>query len=278
MAPESVLPRWPVLLTVLCALGCPRPTPPAADRRVVALPAEHEPADDEIARLVDAHVTHAVRSIEPFFGVALPRPFRVRILPDRAALDAFWRAEWEQPAEFASECWMVASGDVDMLSLLSPRVWKEQACEHDPDDDAHVRLLLTHEVIHVLHHQLHPRQGLDLDDSIGWFVEGVAVFGSGQLGDGHLATAREALDAGAAPAELERAWSGKYRYGVSGSLVAYVDHCWGRRKLVELMRTSTEEQLLGALGITEPDLLSTWAVWVRDPETAECPRPADAGQ
>ncbi len=253
-----------------CASPAPAPNPPAPQAAVPRFRLASESVDGATADQIADHVAAAIDAIEPFFGVKLPRPFEIRIAPDRRAVDAIWRVEWEQPPEFASECWMVGSGDDDTLVVLSPRVWRSQACEHDPDDEQQTRLLLTHEVIHVLHHQLHPRRGRDLDDATGWFVEGVAVFGSGQLTDGHLASAREAIAAGAGPIDLEHAWAGKYRYGISGSLVSYVDACWGRAAVVDLMRLTTEAEILGALGVSESDLLGRWAAWVREPSDDHC--------
>ena len=63
--------------------------------------------------------------------------------------------DWNLP-DFQSECWMIGSGMAHRLDFLSPRVWKTQACEHDPDDEVEIRQLLTHELVHVYHCQYLP--------------------------------------------------------------------------------------------------------------------------
>src|SRR6516165_2607432 len=80
---------------------------------------------------------------------------------------------------------MVASGVADRMVILSPRVWKTQAAEHDPADAEHLRDLIAHELVHVYHGQHNPRPDFDGMDDSGWFVEGLAVYVSGQLERSH---------------------------------------------------------------------------------------------
>jgi len=176
-------------------------------------------------------IVAARERVESFFGQPFRRAFEVLVLPDRAALDAHWRTAWKLP-DFRSECWMVASGSAAELALLSPAAWAKEACEHDAADRAHRAALLAHELVHVFHAQYNPHPDMEGLEGIAWFVEGLAVHGSGQLDDGHLASPREAIERGLAPARLADAWSGRYRYGVSGSLVRWIDRQIGRRRLV----------------------------------------------
>ena len=202
------------------------------------------------------------RRIEAFFGARFPRGAVVRVSPSRAALDVHWRALFQDP-QLKTQCWMVGSGFTSELSILSPAAWTRDACEHDPRDHEAVERLIIHELVHTYHQQLNPR--LESDEaaaSVAWFLEGVAVYASGQLEDGHLASAREAIAAGKAPAALKDAWTGKYKYGVSGSLVAYVDHAWGRATLVRLLHASSTAEILGVIGVGEAELLTQWRAWV----------------
>jgi hypothetical protein len=157
---------------------------------------------------------------------------------------------------------MVASGVAARLELLSPRVWRTEACEHDPDDARHVRELVAHELVHVYHGQHNPSPDFAEVTGIDWFVEGLATHASGQLASGELASAREALENGAGPGALADAWKGKYRYGVSGSLVAFVEHELGREALVGLLDATTGEELLARIGRSEAELLDGWRTWV----------------
>ena len=199
---------------------------------------------------------------ERFFGAPFPRTVRVIVHGDRARLDAHWRAQWHEPA-FTSECWMVGMGLADELSLLSPARWRDQACEHDPDDAAAIARLVAHELVHTYHQQ---RNATIADDdaageALAWFVEGVATYVSGQLDDGHLAPAADAIRDGAAPTRLADAYRGTYRYGVSGSLVAFLDATLGRAALVRMLSATTPTELLAIAGMDEPTLLARWLAW-----------------
>jgi hypothetical protein len=216
-------------------------------------------SENELAGRLEALSGAATADVERFFGAPFPSLFTVTVFSDRSTFDASFPPEW---GIGKSECWMVATGVADGVRLLSPRVWKVQACEHDPEDELHLRRLLTHELVHVYHGQLNPSPDFLDVSGIDWFVEGLATFASGQLEDPALASAREALDEGAGPTTLANAWSGRYRYGVSGSLVAFVDHELGRARLNECLAVSSSEELLALLGMEEPHLLSAWRAFV----------------
>ena len=135
--------------------------------------------------------------VEAFFGQPLPRDFQVWVFATRAELDAHWRTAWKMP-DLETECWMVASGTASELAILSPDAWAKEACEHDPATDAHLNGLLAHELAHVYHAQHNPKPDFDGLDAIAWFAEGLAVYVSGQLEEGHQATALEAIQKGLA--------------------------------------------------------------------------------
>jgi hypothetical protein len=161
-------------------------------------------------------------------------------------------------------CWMVGAADDHTLVLLSPGVWDtDEACEHDPDDAGHVRRLIAHEAVHVYHGQVNPSDDLGLLEEIGWFIEGLATWASGQLETDHAGRAAEALAAGAGPRDLATAWSGSYRYGVCGSLVAFIDDRWGRPVLRRAMEVISQAGLLGLLDTDEETFLADWQAWVK---------------
>jgi len=214
-------------------------------------------ADSAAVRSVSASVRQGMRVVEKFFGAPFPEPFDVRLFPARADLDRWWQAAWGMP-DLHSECWMVASGTGPELDVLTPRVWKTEACEHDPADSARTARLLTHEIVHVYHGQHNPRPDFEGLDAIGWFPEGLATYASGQLAHEHAGQAHEAIERGKAPARLEDGWSGKYRYAVSGSLVRYVDAKWGRKAIVLMMADTSEAGILARLHTEEATLLRDW--------------------
>lgn len=220
-------------------------------------------ADAALAEGLAQNVRVGLKQVQKFFGQPWRHRFVVRIFPDRKSLDRHWRTKWKEPA-FSSKCWMVASAVQDELSMLSPRAWKEQACEHDPTDETHLQNLITHELVHVYQDQYNPTDGYEGMEKLGWFVEGLATFVSGQLSEGHLASPREAVELGKVPAKLSHAWKGKYRYGVCGSLVQLVHRRVGRERLFELLAAVQTRAILDALAIDEERLLSAWQAHVRE--------------
>lgn len=247
------------LVAVLAACGHPAVSPPRPAPYTLAV----EPADAAVEADVRAEADAAIARIESFFGAPFARPFGFLVFGDRARLDAHWGAAWHQP-DLHTECWMIGMGLADELSILSPTAWKAEACEHDAAKPGELRMLVTHELVHTYHQQRNPTVATDdaAAEALGWFVEGLATFASGQLDDGHLASAADAIASGAAPTRLADAWSGRYRYGVSGSLVAYIDATWGRAVLIELLAARTPDELLARLAIDEATLLARWQAWV----------------
>lgn len=247
-----------LLATVLCACAAPEPHPPSPTPPREMFRLSWQPIDAALAPELEGLLRQAVGTIEAFFGAPFPRPFTVVVHPDRASFDASFPPEWGLGR---TECWMVASGVADGVQLLSPRAWKAEACEHDAEDRAHVERLLAHELVHVYHGQHNPSPDFVDVTGLDWFVEGLATLASGQLEDPSLLSARTALERGQGPASLARAWTGPARYGVSGSLVAFVEQELGRARLTGLLGATSEDELLDALGLDEEELLARWRVW-----------------
>ncbi|MBS1795273.1 MAG: hypothetical protein JSS81_15560 [Acidobacteria bacterium] len=218
-------------------------------------------ADETEKTKLAGFISNGRQTVQKFFGRDFDKKFVVFVYPDRKALTTAWRTDWKVP-DLETECWMVASGTAEKFSLLAPRTWKTEACEHDPADTADTQLVVTHELVHVYHGQHSPHPDFDGMDDVAWFVEGLAVYASGQLESQKMATARDAIENGKAPATLEKAWSGKYRYGVSGSIVKYVDARFGRKTILKMLGATTEKELLDILKLTEAELLDGWKKYV----------------
>lgn len=248
----------PLALLLLSSAAAAQPAPPAW--RAVAgegFTLEVTDADQDRAAELAKVLAGGRGEVEAFFGRPFPRSVAVKLFPDRALLTAFWREEWKAP-DFKPECWMVATGTARNLTVLSPRVWKKEACDHDPGDAVAVSRLLTHELVHVFHGQSSPSPDFDGLEGIDWFVEGLATYASGQLDAQRLSRARDAVAAGKGPARLADVWKGPNRYGFAGSLIAYVDGRWGRKTLVEMLRGTAQAGLLATLGVDEGQLLEGW--------------------
>src|SRR5262249_18676079 len=109
-----------------------------------------------------------------------------------------------------------------------------------------------------------PTGDFDGMDDLGWFVEGLAVYVSGQLESSHQSAAAKALSEGKVPKSLAKAWSGRYRYGICGSMVRYIDDKYGRAMIWKLLGETKQDAVLKHLGVTEPEFLQAWNAWVKN--------------
>lgn len=218
-----------------------------------------DPADESLRLAIQTYVREGSSRVEEFFGRPFPQPYKVEILPSRAAFDKVFKERWGVDH---TEQWAVAAGVSDSLYLLSPRVWKTQAVEHDPNDEGHIRRIISHELTHVYHGQINPSKDFEGMDDLNWLVEGLATYVSGQLDSEHRGEDIDALKKGQAPRSLATAWSGRYRYAVSGSLVRYVDHRYGRRELLKILKLTKPGDVLAELRTTETGLLDDWKMFV----------------
>lgn len=208
-------------------------------------------------------VDEGIQSVRTFMDAPFPAKFSIYLHPDRSSLDSTWQQDWGMP-EFQSACWMVASGIATKLDLLSPRTWAELACEHVYADQTATRQLITHELFHVYHGQLNKSPDFSTADGIDWFVEGFATYASGQCDSARMTEVRTSVLADAVPAGLEQFWSGKLKYGRSGSVVMYLDDKYGRAKLKALLAYDKKIEILESLNTTEAQLIADWKRFVAD--------------
>ncbi len=181
------------------------------------------------------------------------------IVGSRKDFDAAIPAAWGMTP---SQCWMVGAGVYDRLILLSPTDWGKDACDHKPGDVAEAKAIMRHELTHVLHGQYNPTRDFTGMDDAAWFVEGLATYVAGQLDGDRLVRARAAVAARKGPKALAEAWSGKEKYGFAGSMVAYLDHHYGRAKLIGLLDKTSNAAILQALGTNERQFLAGWSAWL----------------
>jgi hypothetical protein len=164
---------------------------------------------------------------------------------------------WQFPS-YQPQCWEIAAAWATELDLLSPRLWSRDACGHDPADTTHIRNVLAHEVMHVLHGQLGGHPNLGSMANAQWFTEGLAVYVSGMLDVDYAGAAQARLDAGFAPRTLAEVWSDRANYPLSGSIVRYIDRRYGRAALRDLLGARSTATILSRLGVGEAELLTGW--------------------
>jgi hypothetical protein len=208
---------------------------------------------DEYAGLVKS----GIETVTEFFGGPYAKDFDVYIHPNRRSLDSTWQHDWKMP-DFKSECWMVASGVAYRMDMISPKTWQKESCEHSYTDKIKARLLITHELVHVFHGQHNPSPDFSNITGIDWFVEGLATYASGQCDAARIADVKKAIAEEKVASSLDQFWSGKLKYGLSGSMVMYIDHKYGREKLIGLLGFTDIGDLLSALGTDEAGLLDGW--------------------
>lgn len=206
-------------------------------------------------------VDQAKKQVRAFFDSDFQKEFSVFVHPDRASLDMQLSNDWGMP-DFKTECWMVASGVAEKMDILSPKTWDRSACEHSNIDTLKTRQLITHEMIHVFHGQFNKSPDFSDVTGIDWFVEGLAVYASGQCDHKRMAAVINAVAENNYPKTLDDFWTGKLKYGFSGSMVMYIEGKVGRDKLKELLVFNRKTDLLNSLGMSEAELLTEWKSFI----------------
>lgn len=196
-------------------------------------------------------------AVEDFFQDSFKNRFSILIHPSRTSLDSSWQKDWNMP-EFKSQCWMVASGVAHKLDIISPKKWDSLACEHAYSDSIKTQHLITHELVHVYHGQQNKSPDFSDVKGIDWFVEGLAVYASGQCDSARIAPVKNAILEKNIPQSLDNFWAGKLKYGLSGTLVMYLDAKYGRETLTALLKYNTIDDLLDHLNTTEAVILTEW--------------------
>ena len=213
--------------------------------------------DSSNVHALDKFLRNGIKTVENYFEKHFSKKYDVFLFPSRVELDKQWSKEWDIP-NFKSECWMVASGVAHRLDILSMNCWKTEACEHNADDKNHIQKIITHELVHVFHGQNNPVPDFTGLDDIGWLIEGAAVLISGQLDSTKTRDLVEAKKLNKLPNQLKKAWSGKYRYIVCGSLVKFIEERYGTEVIFKLLSLTKEKEVLDLLKTTEKDLLARW--------------------
>lgn len=197
--------------------------------------------------------------VEQFFGAPYKTPVSFVLADNRKEFNAAFPAEWGLTE---TQCWMVGLGYDKQMVLLSPAAWTTEACDHDPKDQAHTQGIITHELAHVYHGQYNHTGDFTGMDDMGWWVEGLAVYASSQMTSERWVQARSAALSAQSPTQLESVWNGDAKYGLAGSLIAYIDDTYGRAAIVAMLTMTKEAEILDYLKVDEATLLAKWKSWL----------------
>ena len=159
---------------------------------------------------------------------------------------------------------MVASGVATKLDMISPKLWDNQSCEHIYSETIKTQQLITHELVHIYQGQLNISPDFSAAEGIDWFVEGLATYASGQCDSSVINRVKKAISENKIPKSLDDFWTGNLRYGLSGTVVKYIDYKYGREKLKELLPFNKKSAILLALKTSETDLLVEWKKYIQD--------------
>lgn len=218
---------------------------------------QYKEADEEFLNEYQSFFDKGKTSVEAFFGTPFKGDYTIYIHPTRESLDSTWQKDWGFPG-FNSQCWMVASGVADRLDVISPKRWDSLSCEHVYTESTKTQNLITHELVHVYHGQLNKSPDFSEVNGLDWFIEGLAVYASGQCDAERIKEVKLALDKNEIPEELNRFWSGPLKYGLSGTVVMYLDQEYGRDRLNSLLQFSDIQDLTRMLAISEAELIEGW--------------------
>ena len=213
--------------------------------------------DSVNAFLSASFLLYGKEKIEIFFEHPYKNNITVYLFDSRNSLDEAFQNEWNMP-NFKTQCWMVASGISDKLYILSPLIWQKEACEHNPNDLNKTRKLFIHELVHSYHAQYNSNKNMEGFSEMSWFVEGLAVFVSGQLTKEKEERLKLLKSDNALPDQLSKFWKGQNRYVVSGSIVKFITEKYGNEKIFECLKFQNTQEILSYLGITESELIFEW--------------------
>ena len=214
-------------------------------------------ADHNMVKKIDSYLQSGLDHIVEYFHYSFTSKLDVYIFPHRTLMDKQWQKDWGD-SSFQSQCWMIASGVAHRLDILSPNAWAKEACEHNGNDSTEIRRVIWHELVHVFHGQYNPDHTFSYIEKLDWLVEGLATYVSGQLDEKRLQRIKQLIKENKTPSTLDNFWKGQEKYGLSGSIVSYIDKTFGRQKLFALLKFTNKQDALRFLGLSEEQLINNW--------------------
>jgi hypothetical protein len=192
--------------------------------------------------------------VQEFFGLPVDGGLTVLVFPTRAAINAYWQDVLTAP-NVQFPCWMVASASRAGVSMLAPRLWEREQCGHD-GHAREVGMILTHEVVHVLHARRSTHREINAVMSFKWYNEGIASLAAGMYSDSAgLAASATSVSSLRTVIDLPNS------YPIARSMAAFIDARYGRRKHADLLRHASTAEVLDDLGLSEPQFLEAWRAW-----------------
>jgi len=218
-------------------------------------------ADKDLVNDFEVYLTNGGKTVNDYFKMPFKKKVSVYIFPERNSLDKQWQNAWHDTS-FHSQCWMVASGVADRMDVLSPRLWKESACDHNAENKDEIQKIITHELAHCFHGQYNPSPDFSATVNMDWFVEGLATYVSGQLDKERISQVKKLAAQSKLPGELKLMWTGQAKYGIAGSMIKYLETSFGKEAIIELLKYANSKTALGYLKVSEADLILGWKNYI----------------
>jgi hypothetical protein len=247
--------RTAVIALLACAAE-PAPEPEWIRRDAGAETVHVTGADLGLAPALLADLAAGRLRATDILALGFDPPVPLWVYPDRGSLTRHWRIAWQRP-DLVPECWMIAAGWASELNLLSPAAWPGEACGHPAGDALYRRMVIGHELVHALHAQQNATYP-QLDATMPWLNEGLAVYVSGQLEAVYQPGGLLARGLARNPQSIAELWALPENYALMGSLIRYLDQSRGRPILRALLQVDSPAQFLDLVGVGEAELLAAW--------------------
>ena len=155
--------------------------------------------------------------------------------------------------------------EIIICGLLRNEIsYQNRAREYSYSNSIKTQRLITHELVHVYHGQQNKSPDFSDVTGIDWFIEGLAVYASGQCDTQRIAEVKTALSENNIPQNLSDFWSGKLRYGLSGTVVMFLDERYGREILISLLGYNDIKGIISHLKTTEEEILIDWKKYMKE--------------
>ncbi len=203
----------------------------------------------------------ARKEFEAYLSTTLSSyPIRLFLAHNRAAFDGLVADVLKVSIERPSSPRRIAQSQRMDMVLLSPAAYSsESAYVYVPDD---FERMICHELVHVVQELLSP----NIEKSPLWWDEGLAVYLSNQWAYKSQFRFREpvleAVQDRRIPPLVEVLSQPAFAYTFGWTLVQFIEKNLGRNTIVQLVKSVSDGNVLGALDPCEQEFEKDWKAWL----------------
>lgn len=212
--------------------------------------------ENVVGETYDAAVS-AVRSVLRYFGLKLEFPLiNLFIVPSRKEYDRFVAHLTRVP----TDKWRLGQPQGHDFYLISPNSYPADVSANYLDsegacDRGMYKSFIKHEIVHMVEELISPMGAMELRPQ--WWGDGLAVYITGQYRDRITSKCmKRDLAAGKIPGIDGLKGGPAYIWG--WSLVRYIEKRFGRKKILEILQTTCEQDIPGLLKLGKKALERDW--------------------